>query len=88
MKLSMMELAEQAGARPMAACPYCLQPPLTRRRLWWRRAMIGVGIAWAAGLIGLGAAIWIEARIVTEQWAMVERATTLIELADRTRHAR
>lgn len=74
--------------KPTPRCPYCLQPAMTRARLLWRRAMIVVGLAWAVGLIGLGAAIWIEARIVTEQWAMVERATKLIELADKARHGR
>lgn len=81
MKLSMMELARQAGARPMAACPYCdrrMEDP--RSLIWWRRVKTGLAYGWVIGLGILAAEIVIEAQMISRQWELFDRTVKLIQI--------
>lgn len=66
--------------RTEGVCPLCDQQRPTRLQLWWRPFRTGLVVAWVVGLGILAAEIWIEGRIIAEQWAMLERVERLMEL--------
>lgn len=70
----------KATRRTEDVCPLCDQPRLTRSQAVWRQIRRWALYGWIIGLGILAAEIVIEARVIEEEWKMLERVERLMEL--------